>query len=210
MINGSGKTLSLVNYVKQLVKQYPKVVIVSNIELKDFPDSTKIIYYRNINELFRLFEEVKNGYAGVIYIIDEIQILFNNLLKRCQNVATLEVISQQRKQRKHIIGTAQVYSRIDKPFREQMAGIVACTNYFGCLQYNKVFDGSKVNDNGDITKIKSRHLWFHSPELYKSYDTDAVISAYREEFENTELTDEAYEIFKKMLGGINNERANNA
>lgn len=206
MISGCGKTLSLVQYVLELVKRFPKVVIVSNIELKNFPKEIKIIYYRNINELFKLFDEVRNGYAGVIYIIDEIQILFNNLLKRSQNVATLEVISQQRKQRKHIIGTAQVFSRIDKPFREQMTGIVDCKNFFGCLQYNKVFSGTDVNDSNEITKIKSRHLWFHSPELYNSYDTDAIISAYRQEFENVELSDEAFELFKKMLGGINNER----
>lgn len=144
-----------------MLRDYPKVVIVSNIELKDFPKDIKILYYSNINQLFKLFDEVRNGYAGVIYIVDEIQILFNNLLKRAQNVSSLEVISQQRKQRKHIIGTAQVYSRIDKVFREQMDSIVDCNKYFGCLQYNKVFRGCDVNDDNEIAKIKSRHLWFH-------------------------------------------------
>lgn len=38
------------------------------------------------------------------------------------------------------------------------------------------------------------------------YDTDAIISAYRDEFVNSELTEEAFEMFKKMLGGINNDR----
>lgn len=196
----------MVNYVQQIIKKYPKAVIVSNIELKGFPKDIKIIYYKNINELFRLFDKVRNGFCGVIYIVDEIQILFNNLLKRSQNVDTLEVISQQRKQRKHIIGTAQVFSRIDKVFREQMLGIVDCNNFFGFLQFNKVFRGCDITENGEITRIKSRHLWIHTPELYNSYDTDAVISAYREEFENSELSDEAYELFKKMLGGINNDK----
>lgn len=40
------------------------------------------------------------------------------------------------------------------------------------------------------------------------YDTDAIISAYREEFVNSELTEEAFEMFKKMLGGINNDSRN--
>lgn len=205
---GSGKTLSLVNYVKQISKDFPKVVIVSNIELKGFPKELKIIYYSNINQLFRLFDEVKNGYAGVVYIVDEIQILFNSLLRRSQNVSVLEAISQQRKQRKHIIGTAQVFTRIDKVFREQMENVVVCKNYFGVLQFNKTIDGTEVaetSDGGYAMKIKKRHLWFHTPELYNSYDTSAVISAYREEFVNSELSDEAYDLFKKMLGGINNE-----
>lgn len=117
---GCGKTISLVNYVRQLVDYYPKVVIVSNIKLIGFPEHIKIIYYQNISQLFKLFDEVHNGYAGVIYIVDEIQVLFHALLKRSYNVETLETISQQRKQRKHILGTAQVYKRIDKVFREQM------------------------------------------------------------------------------------------
>lgn len=78
---GSGKTISLVNYVRQLVDYYPKVVIVSNIKLIGFPDHIKIIYYQNISQLFKLFDEVHNGYAGVIYIVDEIQVLFHALLK---------------------------------------------------------------------------------------------------------------------------------
>ena len=127
---GSGKTLSLANYVYQLVKAYPKVVIVSNVRFFGFPEKTKIIYYESINDLIKLFSDVHNGYAGVIYVVDEIQTLFNNLLRRGQNVDVLEVISQQRKQRKHIVGTAQVYGRIDKVFREQMENVIICDNYF--------------------------------------------------------------------------------
>lgn len=194
----------------QLVKEYPKVVIVSNIEIKGLPDSTKIIYYKTIDELFRLFDEVKNGYCGVVYVVDEIQVLFNNLLRRGSNIQTLEVISQQRKQRKHIIGTAQVYTRIDVVFREQMENVVVCKCFFGFIQYNKTITEENIDeDNNSAIKIRKRHLWFHTPELYNSYDTSAVISGYRKEFVNSELSEEAYEFFKKMLGGINNVARNN-
>lgn len=201
---GFGKTISLVNYVFQLVKEYPKLVIVSNIEIKGLPENTKIIYYKTIDELFRLFDEVKNGYCGVVYVVDEIQVLFNNLLRRGANIQTLEVISQQRKQRKHIIGTAQVFSRIDVVFREQMENVVVCNCFFGFLQYNKtIVEEESLEENKSKIRVKKRHLWFHTPELYDSYDTSAVISGYRKEFVNSELSEEAYEFFKKMLGGIN-------
>ena len=65
---GYGKTISMVNYAKQLAKYYPKLVIVSNVVINDLPDSTRIIYFKSIDELFRLFDEVKNGYAGVLYL----------------------------------------------------------------------------------------------------------------------------------------------
>lgn len=203
---GFGKTISVVQYVFNLVKHYPNVVIVSNIILYNLPKDTKIIYYKTIDELFRLFEQVSNGYGGVIYIVDEIQTLFNNLLRRGCNVQTLEVISQQRKQRKHIIGTAQVFNRIDLVFREQMKNIIDCNCFGGILQYNRALVFDKLKNKEDEVIIKKRFIWFHTPLLYSSYDTYAVISAYRREFQTSMLSDEAYELFKKMLGGINNEQ----
>lgn len=199
--NGSGKTLSLVNYVKQLNKQYPKMVIVTNIEIKGLLSGTKIIRYRNLNQLVELFDSVNNGEYGVLYVVDEIQVLFNALLKRAMNVNVLEVISQQRKQRKHIIGTAQIYMKIDKVFREQMKNVVICHNFFGILQFNKLIDGFETEEKDGKLKydVKKHFLWFHTPELYGSYDTSQIISAYKKEFEASELTSSQLEIILKKL-----------
>lgn len=144
----------MVNYAKQLAKFYPKLVIVSNVEIKGLPETTKIIYFKSIDELFRLFDEVKNGYAGVLYLVDEIQVLFNNLLRRGSNIQTLEAISQQRKQRKHIVGTAQVFSRIDIVFREQMEHVIICNCFFGFLQYNKMIKEEELPENRTKSKAK--------------------------------------------------------
>ena len=202
---GSGKTISLVNYVQQLCDWYPKVVVVSNVVFFNLPKHIKVIYYKNLNELVNLFDQVHNGYCGVIYVVDEIQTLFNNLLKRGSNVATLETISQQRKQRKHIIGTAQVFNRLDKVFREQMENVISCSNFFGILQFNRTIDtiNTVITDDQQNIKYKKFHLWFHTPQLYDSYDTSAVISAFKQEFVNSELSEEAYQVFRKMLGGAN-------
>lgn len=193
---GSGKTLTIVNYIVQLARWYPKMVLVTNVDIFGLSKDIKIIKFTNLNQLITLFEIVNNGEYGVVYFIDEIQVLFNALLKRGQSVQVLEVISQQRKQRKHIVGTAQIFMKIDKVFREQMKNVVLCKKYFGVFQYNQIVNGSEITEeNGkpNFSQIKARRFWFHSPEMFKRYDTSAIISAYRAEYENAEMSEESYQ-----------------
>ena len=208
---GSGKTLTIVNYVRRLIKFYPKSLLVTNLEISGLPEDYKVIKYSNLNDLIKYFDIITNGEYGVIYVVDEIQVLFNALLKRGMSIEVLETISQQRKQRKHIVGTAQKFMKIDKVFREQMRFVINCKKLLGVLQYNQIFDGSEIREESGkvhVDEIKSRRLWFHSPEMYQRYDTSAVISAYREEFKNSIMSAEAFnqliEMQKILKGaGIN-------
>lgn len=197
---GEGKTLSAVNYLKQLIEFYPKSILVTNTEIKGLPEDYRVVMFKNLNELIKYFEIINNGEYGVIYFVDEIQVLFNALLKRGMNVEVLEVISQQRKQRKHIVGTAQVFMKIDKVFREQMKNVVICSKKLGCIQWNKLIDGQTLTEEGGKVKfdIKKRIFWFHQPKMYGSYDTYSIISAYREEFKNSVIDAEALNILMKL------------
>lgn len=181
---GTGKTLSAVQYITKVLKKYPKAVLVTNVEIKGITNN--VVYYTNLQELINMFDIVKNGEYGVIYFVDEIQVLFNALMRRNMDVRTLEAISQQRKQRKHIVGTAQVFMRIDKTFREQMEYVVFCRKVFGVVQVNQFVDAQKSTEVDGILKydVERSYIWFHSPKLYELYDTSKVISAYRKEFEN--------------------------
>lgn len=123
---------------------------------------------------------VNNEKAGVIFLIDEIHLELNSLESKNIPVEVMVEISQQRKQRKHIVGTSQRYIRMAKPLREQVRDIVACKCYFGVIQYNKLIDGDSTHEvNGDLAyDIRRRMLWFHSPEMYKAYDTYAKMRRY--------------------------------
>ena len=73
---GSGKTLSAVNYVYNLLNDYPKALLVSNIELTDYPvDNERSFEFTEAKDLTKY----KNGYYGIIFLIDEIQLYFNSL-----------------------------------------------------------------------------------------------------------------------------------
>ena len=145
-----------------------------------------VIEYNGIECL----KALENGEEGILYLIDEIHLEFNSLESKNIPIDVMVEVSQQRKQRKHIIGTSQVYMRMAKPFREQIKEVVICRNFFKFLQYNRLVDGETAyEDNGklcfDTTK---RVIWFHSLDLYNSYDTYKKMKRYRKEWNGINQT----------------------
>lgn len=164
---GSGKTLSAVKCLKAILKEYPKAKVCSNLELKDI--DREIIPFTDYAQLSLL----SNGINGVIFLLDEIHVLWNSLESKSVPISEMACFCQMRKDRRVIIGTSQVYGRIAKPIREQLQYIIDCNCIFGLFQYNHVLDPSDViESNGHIgcKKIKTQ-FWFHRPSDYDSYDT---------------------------------------
>lgn len=173
---GSGKTLSAVLYVENLLKEYPLAKIVTNIALTDYPfDNERVFPFINSDDLKKYNNEEK----GVIFLIDEIQLYFNSLESKNINPEVMVQIAQQRKQRKHIICTSQVFGRMAKPLREQFSNVIVCKNYFGFIQNNSLIDRDSIGeyDNGTNLKgeVKQKFLWIHKPDYYNKYDTYYLI-----------------------------------
>lgn len=212
---GSGKTLSAVNYTYRLLEMYPEVKICTNLLLTDYP----IVYFDEWKEqnihlaeeekkkpyatdkyidewLFQLYVKFNrvfpfinnddfikyyNGEAGFIFMVDEIQLYLNSLESKNVNLEVVTQISQQRKQRKHIVTTSQVFGRMAKPLREQFSNVVLCKNYLGFVQNNSLIDRdsleTETSSDTQITgKVKKKFIWFHNPDImYKRYDTYYVI-----------------------------------
>lgn len=177
---GSGKTLSAVQYVKRLCEEYPNAILVTNVDISGLPLETAVVEYDGLECL----KNIENGYMGVIYFIDEIHLELNSLESKNIDMDTIVELSQQRKQRKHIVGTSQVYMRMAKPLREQVKDIVLCKNYFKYFQWNKLIDGFESREeNGKLkAEIVKKYLWFHTPRLYGSYDTYAKMRRYKKEW----------------------------
>lgn len=203
---GSGKTLSAVNYVYRLLEAYPECKLVSNLALRDFPIVTfedwkksngitvkskrdkdeafaryvaenKVFEFRDNDDFSRYY----NGEYGVIFLVDEIQLYLNSLESKNINIEVVTQISQQRKQRKHIVATSQVFGRMAKPLREQFSCVVYCRGYLGAsLQCNSLIDrDSMLGDDSTGTNISGeviKKFWFwRQPEMFARYDTYRVI-----------------------------------
>ncbi len=218
---GSGKSLSAVNYVYALMHYYPNAKIVTNIELKDFPIVSFDTFYSNYllennivfsndlsylelekqqkelkNKVFDIYikenkvfeftgaedlKKYKNGLEGVIFLIDEIQLYFNSLESNNISMEVMQQISQQRKQRIHIVSTSQVFGRIAKPLREQFNVVILCEKkFFGYLQCNSLIDrdsmeGEESTGTNITGKVKKKFWYFRSPSMFEKYDTYKVI-----------------------------------
>ena len=156
--------------VKNLLKAYPKAIICSNLDIKDC--DRPIIPFTD----YSLIGDLKNDEKGVIFLIDEIQILFNSLESKNIPISEMANFCQMRKVRRVIVGTSQVYGRIAKPIREQLKYAILCKSYFKYLQVNKVIDPNGENSRGEKDgELDGEHVYtswfFHRPSDYLSYDT---------------------------------------
>ena len=165
---GDGKTLSATRLVTNILRDYSKAIFCTNLEVKSVFNKT--VEFTGLEDL----EKVNNGEKGVVFLIDEIQNYLNSLMSRNIPLSTIVELTQQRKQRKLIIGTSQVYSRMAKPLREQVRNVVICKKYFKFIQVNKLIDSQETKENSQgrlVTYPKETFIWIHSPLFYKSYNT---------------------------------------
>lgn len=172
---GSGKTLSMVHYLKRVLKDYPKAIVVTNMEL-NFDITQRVIQYSGFDDF-----KIENGKYGVIYVLDEIHLILNSLESKGIPLSIIVELSQQRKQRKLILGTSQVYSRMAKPLREQIKNVIVCKNLFGVFQLNYLIDAFETEEGSDgklkLKKLKTS-FFFHRKEDYTNYDTYKKMDMY--------------------------------
>lgn len=173
---GSGKTLSAVRYVCCLMKKYPCCKLVTNVRISDYPvDDERVYLFHNADDLMKF----NNSEFGVIYFIDEIQLYFSSLDSKNIDPSILVEISQQRKQRKHIVATSQVFGRLAKPLREQFNTVVLCRNWFSGIQVNKYLRQQDIKTDDDYMHLEGRtdklEIFVHSSKMYRNYDTYAKI-----------------------------------
>lgn len=160
---GSGKSVGAVYYMDMLKKMYPKLSIMSNIDLTladTHLDDWQDIVFKG------------NGEFGQVVFLDEIQNYFNSLESKNFPPEMLQEICQQRKQRKTIIGTVQVFGRVAKPIREQTSMLVRPRTILGCLTILSCFEPS-FDDDAKVDKLRriKTHIFVHSPALRSAYDT---------------------------------------
>ena len=167
---GSGKTLSAVQSVKRILREYPKAIFCSNLLIHGIDQD--IIPFTDYSQITNL----DNGLHGVVFLIDEIQTVWNCIESKNIPISELGTLCQNRKSRRLVIGTSQVYGRVAKPIREQYKYVILCNNVLKYIQYNIVVDpcagGYTSEDDGHFEgEIIKKSIFFHSPDAYKSYDT---------------------------------------
>ena len=166
---GAGKTISMIQYLEKMKEMYPYCLVVTNFQ-----------YYRSdyVMTDWRDLLTIRNGTDGIIFAIDEIHSEYDSSKWNDIPEDLLSEISQQRKQRIKIIASAQFFTRVAKPLREQAATVVSCRTMLNRLTFNKEYDAleyAMIIDNPLIAAKKIKPIrkssFVQSDYLRACYDT---------------------------------------
>lgn len=165
---GSGKTLSLVKYAFDVKEVFPKCKVFSNVKLygmKYFPITD--------GPSLKVAISCENGSNGVLILLDEAHLYFGR--KDGIPLDLLTCISQQRKDRRRLIFSSQIWEELDISLRKQVKEIVHCRCIFKKVQINTVSDGETLHYDKQLSRFcadkKYTEIFKHNEEYYKRYDT---------------------------------------
>ena len=186
---GSGKTTSMVEYAMRMQKEYPLAKCITNLAYTKEDDSLTD---------WRMLINYKNGIKGVVVCMDELQNWFSSNDSKNFPPEMLEVITQNRKNRRIILGTAQNFYLLSKAIRTQTTEVRRCATLLGCLTIVRRFEPI-LDAEGNVAEWKKRGMYFfvHNKELRESYDTFKVIQrlskvGFKDEPSNTEVINKTY------------------
>lgn len=174
---GSGKTVSMVDYLLRCKETYPGIKIYSNFgfkyqdgEIKDIKD---FLHYQNEK--------------GIIFAVDEVQLSFQSRQYNAFPPEMIFLLTQNRKFRKHFVCTAQIYEHVDKVFRDLTNHVIDCHGYFNRVFFQKTWAGIDYKRTALISILEtntkpSKHLFkssfYATQEIFDSYDTYKVVDAF--------------------------------
>lgn len=168
---GSGKTISMVRYMKDMQYEFPDALCTTNLA---YTDENKPL------KTWTMLIDYKNGYKGVIVAMDELQNWFSSNDSKNFPPEMLSLITQNRKNRRIILGTSQNFYLLAKAIRSQATEVRRCATYFGCLTVVRRLE-PVLDSEGNVVEWKKRGIYcfVHDKELRDSYNTWKVIENLR-------------------------------
>lgn len=172
---GTGKTTAVVDLLlNNWCKKYPRLKSYTNMDYKY--ENGSIEHWKDLMDKKR-----NNGVYGVVNVIDEISGWFSSLQSKDFPPEMLREISQQRKQRKVILGTAQVFGRVAKPIREQTSFVYLPHTFLGCFTIVRVSKPIYYDEaTFEFKKYIKTYFFVHTPKIRNSFDTYKKIEKYKD------------------------------
>lgn len=169
---GAGKSIGMIEFARRMQAEYPLAKCITNIG-----------YTQEDNELktWRTLMNYKNGIYGVIVVMDELQNWFSSNDSKNFPPEMLTVITQNRKNRRIILGTSQNFYLLAKAIRSQATEVRRCTTLLGALTIVRRFIPI-LDSEGNVQEFKKIGWYFfvHDKELRSMYDTYKVIDRFKD------------------------------
>ena len=171
---GRGKTISIVKKLDEIRATYPDALIVTNFGYK-YEHASLTSWKQLVN--------LKNGASGIVFAIDEVQLTFNSRAWKDFPPDMVTLLTQNRKERKLILTSAQSYDRVDKVFRELTNYVVRCRTIGGRWTFNRAFLReeyeafvSGYGKSGRKAVTSWRFSFIQTDELRSQYDTFKILT----------------------------------
>lgn len=197
---GSGKTLSIVDYVIAVYNRFndapvwsasaekfvpQKIKIYSNVELRGIPYVPLVSYDQLINA-----RNEESDTMIQLFVIDELGSQFNNRnWKNNLPPDLLEAVLQQRKSKIAILGTVQDWSLFDATLRKVSAECIVCSKNWRFV-VNRVYYAKDMENAGYNTELIKSHgvrCFFATDKVYNSYNTNERVERIVESARNGEI-----------------------
>ena len=193
---GAGKTISMVKYIQDLQYEYPKCKVITNLKYK---------YENDVLHHWKQLIDYNNDIYGVVVSIDELQNWFSCNDSKNFPPEMLQVITQNRKNRRIILGTSQNFYLLSKAIRSQATEVRRCSTLFGCLTIVRRTEPI-LDSEGNVVEFRKKGMYFfvHDKKLRDSYDTYKVIerlsnSGFQENTNIDVVNSNIYKIDKNLL-----------
>ncbi len=197
---GSGKTLSIVDYVRYVYNRYngeqvwsnndskfveQKIKIYSNVTLVGVPYIPLVSYEQIIKA-----RENNDDTCVSLFVIDELGSQFNNRSwKNNLPPDLLEAILQQRKSKIGILGTVQDWSLFDATLRKVSSECIECSKTWRFVVNRSYYakDMERAQHNTELIKTRSVRCFFATDKVYNSYDTNERVNKLVDSVEKGEI-----------------------
>jgi len=165
---GGGKTMAMVDYLERMRNKYGDRIIIA----------TNFYYLREDFHLDNWHPIIDDYDRPVLFCLDEIQNVFNSRNFRSFPPELSELLTQNRKGHgKQILWTAQVYTHVDKSFRDLTGLITTCKTFFGRYTRTATFDRLTFESMIDTSNLKNKSR--HKPKKKHSFvQSDSLRGCY--------------------------------
>lgn len=199
---GSGKTLSLVHWLRQIYQRYNNVdvwdketnsfvkqhiIIVSNVVLNDIP----FIPFIGKSQFIELDKIEHTEHDVIIFVIDEAGMEFNSRNYK-DNLSTdfLRRLLQVRHHKICFAMTSQRFTFTDKVLRSTCEIVTTCKKKWRIvrLQDFDAYDLENISNPLMLRPISTR-FYFATDRLYNAYDTTYNVEKLKEQLEEGDLLD---------------------
>lgn len=163
---GSGKSVTMAYLLHKWQTIYPRLKIISNMNYR-YEDSKLV-------DLSQLSLDT-NGIYGEVDVIDEVQSVLGTEFSKNFPECFKELIHQQRKVRRCILGGTQNFDQVAKAIRLQCRYVFIVKTYLGCFTVVKQYKCVLDKDAQLITDSKNRPVrkfcFVHDDYLRNSFDS---------------------------------------